>query len=54
MEVCGWLCDGDWVFGVVILCGEICGDKVLLVVGVWSGELLKLFGLELFVVLVKG
>lgn len=53
-EVNGFIHEGNEVVGVQTSSGDVDADQVVLTAGAWSGELLKMLGLELPVEPVKG
>lgn len=53
-EVKGFIREGNEVVGVQTSSGDVDADQVVLTAGAWSGELLKMLGLELPVEPVKG
>ncbi|VVM47626.1 Glycine oxidase [Pseudomonas fluorescens] len=53
-EVNGFIREGNEVVGVQTSSGDVDADQVVLTAGAWSGELLKMLGLELPVEPVKG
>jgi glycine oxidase len=53
-EVSGFVREGERVLGVSTAAGDIFADQVVLAAGAWSGELLKMLGLDLPVEPVKG
>jgi glycine oxidase len=53
-EVTGFVRDGERVLGVSTASGDVLGNQVVLAAGAWSGDLLRLLGIDLPVEPVKG